>query len=112
VCKLKVDGVDFMLQEPWPWDRHYDPLFFSHKSHGAGYRYEMGVCIQTGHIVWVNVPFKCGAWPDLNIFCRDLKDRLAPGEKFEADSGYRGDDRIRTPHDVANMADWRAKYVA
>jgi hypothetical protein len=109
---MTVDGVDFILQEPWPWDRHYNPRFFSHKSQGAGYRYEMGVCIQTGDIVWVNGPFKCGDWPDINIFRRDLKGRLAPGEKVEADAGYRGDDSIRTPNDVANMVDRRAKSVA
>jgi hypothetical protein len=74
------------MQEPWPWDRHYNPSVLSHKSQGAGYRYEMGVCIQTGDIVWVNGPFKCGDWPDINIFRCGLKGRLAPGEKVEADS--------------------------
>jgi hypothetical protein len=85
---------------------------FSHKSQGAGYRYEMGVCIQTGDIVWVNGPFKCGDWPDINTFRLDLKGRLAPGEKVEADVGYRGDNSIRTPNDVANMVDRPAKSVA
>jgi hypothetical protein len=41
-----------------------------------------------------------------------LKGRLAPGEKVEADAGYCGEDRIRTPNDVANMVDRRAKSVA
>jgi hypothetical protein len=72
----------------------------------------MGVYIQTGDIVCVNGPFKCGEWPDINIFCRDLKGRLAPGEKVETDAGYRGDDSIRTPNEVAHMVDWRAKSVA
>jgi hypothetical protein len=72
----------------------------------------MDVCIQTGDIVWVNGSFKCGDWPDINILHRDLKGQLAPGEKVEADTGYRGDDSIRTPNDVANVADRRAKSVA
>jgi hypothetical protein len=72
----------------------------------------MGVCIKTGHIFRVNGPFKCGDWPDINIIRLDLKGQLAPGDRVEADTGYRGDDSIRTPNDVENMVDQRAKYAA
>jgi hypothetical protein len=72
----------------------------------------MGVCIQSGDIVWVNGPFKCDDWTDLNLFCCDLKGRLAPSEKVETDSGYYGDNKIRTPYDVENMADRRANSLA
>jgi hypothetical protein len=65
----------------------------------------MGVCIQTSDSVWVNGPLKCGDWPDINICLFDLKGRLAPGEKVEADAGYLGDDCIRTTNDAENMVD-------
>jgi hypothetical protein len=46
------------------------------------------------------------------MFCCDLKGRIAPGEKVEANAGYCGDDSIRTPNDVANMVDRSAQSVA
>ena len=59
-CKITVDGTDFRIQEPSP----FDPKWYSHKFRGPGLRYEIGVCIKTGWIVWVNGPFPAGAWPD------------------------------------------------
>ena len=54
------------------------------------------MCIQTGQIVWVNDPFPCGTWSDINIFRSGLKHMLEPGEKAEADNGYKGE-----PHHIA-----------
>lgn len=71
------------------------------------------MCIQTGHIVWVNGPFPCGAWPDIKIFRSALKYQLPAGEKVEADAGYRGENQcIRTPHNFFSRADIRAKATA
>ena len=70
------------------------------------------VCIQTGDICWINGPFKCGRWPDLSIFRRDLKQQLVPGEMVECDLGYRGDDACRHKHIFFNQADLNAKADA
>ena len=72
----------------------------------------MAVCIQTGDIVWINGPFKCGTWPDLNIYRLKLKFMLADGEMVVADKGYRGDETIRTPYTKISKTDTRAMHKA
>jgi hypothetical protein len=51
-----VDGTDFHIREPEP----FDPEWYTKKFNGPGVRYEVGIAIQTGYIVWVNGPFKPG----------------------------------------------------
>lgn len=71
--------------------------FYSHKFRSAGLRYEVGICILTGHIVWVNGPFRCGM-NDLQISRQALIGALEEGEMVEADRGYRGEHlKIKTP---------------
>jgi hypothetical protein len=109
ICKVTVDGVDFPIQEPSP----FSPKWFSHKFKGPGLRYEIAVCIQTGHIVWIHGPFPCGPWPDLKIFRSNLKNRLCPGEMVEANNGYRGEPRkVHTADDCRSRVDRRAKETA
>ena len=74
-----------MITEPSP----FDPKWFSHKFKGPGLTYEVGVCIENGHIVWVYGPFPCGRYADLTIFKMGLKLLLSQGEKVLADGGYR-----------------------
>lgn len=85
ICKISVDGTDFRIYEPKP----FDSMWYSHKFRGPGVRYEVGVCIQTGWIVWINGPFPCGTWPDLRIARSALIDALDSGEKYLADGGYK-----------------------
>jgi hypothetical protein len=85
VCKVTVDGTDCPIQEPSP----FNPGWYSHKFKGPGLRYELGICIRTGWIVWVNGPYPCGHWPDINIFRHKLVYKLDPGEKVLGDGGYR-----------------------
>jgi len=85
-CKLSVDGTDFMVYEPRPFDWKW----YSEKFHGAGLRYEIGVCIQTGWICWVNGPFPCGSWPDIQISQDSLVYELLPDKFVLADRGYGG----------------------
>jgi hypothetical protein len=82
---MTVDGTDCPIVEPSP----FDSKWFSHKFRGAGLRYEVGVCIQTGNIVWVNGPFPAGTWSDLKIFKAKLANHLLPGEMVEVDGTYR-----------------------
>ena len=94
VALVSVDGTDFEIYQWQPfWTGWY-----SHKFRGPGLRYEVGVCILTGDIVWIHGPFPCGRWPDLKIFRSALKHALSAGEKVVADRGYRGEpDFIITP---------------
>jgi hypothetical protein len=103
-----VDGTDVEIWEPTPFSKSW----FSHKFKSAGLRYEVGVCIQTGDIVWVNGPFKCGRWNDLSIFRNDLKLLLLPREQVEADGGYRGDTKTRTPAMANTWAEYKKKKAA
>ena len=93
VCLISVDGVDCPIQETYP----FDPKIFSEKLNGPGYKYEIGICIKTGWIVWVNGPFKAGK-NDKTIFGEDgLKDALHDDEGVEVDSGYQGNDKLKNP---------------
>ena len=94
-CFASVDGTDVRVQEPSP----FDPLMYSHKFRASGIRYEVGVCIATGQIVWLNGPYKCGAKADVTIFREGMKNRLAAGERVVADKGY-GDQLCLTPRNV------------
>ena len=105
---MTIDGTDCPIQEPVPFSR----IWYSHKFRGAGLRYEVGVCIQTGDICWINGPFKCGRWVDLAIFRRDLRQRLLPGEMVECDGTYLGEPACRHKHIIRNVADGRAKAAA
>ena len=92
-CLMSVDGTDFRILNPTKFWKGW----YSHKFKGPGLRYEVALSIQGGDIVWVNGPFPAGAWPDINIFRGWLKKELLPGERVEADDGYRGDISLDTP---------------
>jgi len=88
ICLVTVDGIDFEMNEPSPFHKRW----YSHKSNGPGLQYEIGICIQTGWIVWRNGPFACGDWVDLSIARYAITEQLGPGEKYLADGGYRSQD--------------------
>ena len=98
-CKVSVDGTDFKVAQIKPFWKGW----YSHKFKGPGLRYEVGVSIQCGDIVWINGPFPCGAWPDIKIFRQALKGKLiSAGERVEADDGYRGEPRcVDLPKEMA-----------
>ena len=109
ICRITVDGTDFRIQEPIP----FDPRWFSHKFKSAALRYEVGICIQTGEIVWINGPFACGSWPDLRIARTDLIYMTDPEEKILADGGYAdGDEFFEVPHKGEVSEDQRMKARA
>ena len=84
ICVITVDGTDFLIDEPTPRSRRWCSQKFKH----AALRYEIGICIQTGWIVWVNGPYPAGQWPDLSISRDGLNQALKKGEMFVADGGY------------------------
>lgn len=95
LCKVSIDGTDFRIESG------SKKKYWSHKFQAPGLRYEVGISIQSGFIVWVNGPFPCGQYPDIVIFRHRLKHVLKYcEEKVEADDGYRGEnDYIELPSD-------------
>jgi hypothetical protein len=95
-------------------DRRYFFIgLYSHKFKKAALRYELGVCIRTGDLVWIHGPFPAGDWNDLAIFLNAIKYYLLPGECVEADDGYKAEDPavVRAPGAVRFMEDkhWHMK---
>ena len=70
---MSVDGTDCPVQEPSIFDRR----MYSHKFKSAGLRYEVGIGVDFGNIVWVNGSYKCGEFNDLKIF-RDKLHQVLP----------------------------------
>ena len=117
-CKIYHDGVDFKCfnkQNPFlesrpEWRRYpFDPSYNSHKFNGAGLRYGISTCIQTGEIVSCHGPFPADKWADITIYQKYVKPMLAPGEMVEADAGYHGDPTIRGPLDYCCQSEKSAK---
>lgn len=108
-CKVTVDGTDFKIRQP----TEFNTMWYSKKFNGPGLRYEVGICIQTGHIVWINGPYPCGANHDITIFRKNLKWCLNQNERVEADKGYRGEDLfVSVPEDYRNEEHKKAKNHA
>ena len=101
--------MDFPINEPlYSRNTVEFVIWFSHKINGPALRYELGVCIQTGDIVWIAGPFPPGQWPDSVIFDFAMKKELAEGERVEADAGYMGPDLpVRHPNDFGGNEQWK-----
>lgn len=100
-CLLSVDGLDCMVNEPWPFDEKW----YSQKFNGPAVKYEIAVCIKTGYIVWLNGPFVASA-SDATICINGLIPLLADDEGLKVDAGYRGHDKFKRP-ETANSRDGR-----
>lgn len=95
----------------------FSPKWYSHKSNGPGLRYEIGVGIHSGALVWLHGPFPCGTHSDTTIFRNNLKKKLGRNESIIADCGYTDSKcvskfqtsnkhkfrRIRARHERVNM---------
>lgn len=108
ICRVSIDGTDFRIYEPTP----FSPRWFSHKFKGPGLRYEVGVAIHTGWLVWIHGSFPCGEWPDLRIAHDALIYCLDPGELYVADAGYGdGNQYSLTPNGLHNFDQWQMATV-
>ena len=96
-CLMLVDGNDFCI--PQMGAAVKGNAFASHKYAGkSSLRYELGVDIIASRLVWIQGPYPAGKWPDIKIFNAVLSHFLEPGERVEADGGYRGQvDEIKCP---------------
>lgn len=83
-CFCSLDGVDFKIREPVPFSR----LWYGHKFKAAGLRYEIGLNIRNGSMVWVNGGYPCGEYPDLKLARESYVLSVNHGEKTIADKGY------------------------
>jgi hypothetical protein len=90
-CFMSVDGTDCPVMEPWPFDKKW----YSEKLNGPGVKYEVGVCIKTGEIVWFKGPFVASK-NDSTIFIEDLANRLCDNEGVEVDAGYKGHNKLKS----------------
>ena len=100
LCLLTVDGTDYRIQEPWPFEKEYNKKWYSHKFKAAAVWYEIGIAIKMGHICWYHGPFPAGI-PDISIFRMKLKHCLGCCEKVIADMGYKGESKVSLPNDKA-----------
>jgi hypothetical protein len=91
-CMMTVDGTDFRI--PQKGAAMKGNAFASHKYAGkSALRYELGVDILAGNLVWIQGPYPAGKYTDIEIFNKVLRNFLEPGERVEADEGYRGQTR-------------------
>ena len=103
-CFISVDCTDCPIKEPHPFNEG----FFSHKIRAAAYRYEVGISIKQGDIVWVSGPWPAGI-PDETIFKSRISKLMGENELAECDSGYRGLEKATTPRVASFSADRKQK---
>ena len=59
--------------------------------------------------MWIQGPYPAGKYTDIKFFNKVLRNFLEPGERVEADEGYRGHpDKIKCPGNDMNPAENRA----
>lgn len=75
-------------------------MWYSHKFHGPGLRYEIGLNIQTGDIVWKHGGYPCGSYSDLRLARTAYVLSVDVGEKTLADKGYRDGIFFILPNDT------------
>jgi hypothetical protein len=81
--------------------------FASHKYVGkSALRYELGVDILVGNLVWIQGLYPAGKYTNIVIFNKILCHFLDPGKRVEADNGYdvRHSDKINCPENCCNPA--------
>ena len=85
-CLMSIDRTDFRIPQTGTAIR--GNAFASHKyMFKSALRYEIGVSILGGDLVWIQGPYPAGAFNDIKIFNKVLRHFLEPGERIEADNG-------------------------
>jgi hypothetical protein len=70
-CLMTIDGTNCRIQQKGVARR--GNTFGSHNYAGkSALRYELGIDILKGNLVWVEGPYPAGAWPDIKIFLNTL----------------------------------------
>jgi len=104
-CLMSIVGTDFRI--PQTGEAKTGNWFASHKySFKSALRYEIGVSIIGGDLVWIQGPYPAGRFNGIAIFNKVLRHLLEPGERVEADNGYVGAaDKIKCPGNPCNPAE-------
>ncbi len=85
---VSLDATDCPIEEPLTQEGATNPSYYSHKLKGAGLKYEIGLCIRTGNIVWVHGGVPCGDFSDLTLARSMYLSFVDDGELTVADDGY------------------------
>ena len=91
-----MDGTDFPVNEVTP----FNPQYFSHKFLSAGVRYDVGLNIVTGEVVYWGGGYPAGMHNDLELARIGIVPLLQPGEKVIADKGYEDRNYFIFPTDL------------
>ncbi len=107
-CTMTVDGTDFRIPPKGIVEK--GNAFASHKYAGkSALRYELGVDILTGNLVWIQGPYPAGKYTNIRFFNKVLHHFLEPGKQVEANEGYCSHpDKIKCPRNDPNPAENRA----
>lgn len=73
---MSMDRIDFCIYKPTPFLK----IWYSHKFKGVTLWYEVGLCIETGNIVWINGLYLPGVFNDIGFFRDAMKGSLHDGE--------------------------------
>jgi hypothetical protein len=85
-CTMTVDGTEFHI--PQKGIATKGNAFGSHKYVGkSALRYELGVIILTGNLVWIKGPYPAGKYTNIKKIYKVLRNFLEPGERVEAVRG-------------------------
>ena len=100
---ISVDGVHCRTYEA---RKNPTAKVYSHKTHGPGVAYELGIAVYENRLVWINGPFHASTH-DITIFRGEaermfpnpndpseresLKSKLSDGQRAVADGGYKGE---------------------
>jgi hypothetical protein len=83
---MSINGTNFRILQKGPATR--GNAFASHKyAMKSALRYELGINILAGNLVWVSRPYPAGKWNDIKIFMNKLAHCLEPGKRVKADNG-------------------------
>ena len=80
-----MDATDCPIKEPSPFDRKW----YSHKLNGPGLKYEIGLNIRNGNIIWVNGGLFCGQYSDFKLARDEYTSSVSYGELTIADDTYK-----------------------
>lgn len=105
--------TDFSVYEPIEFSSEW----FTHKMNGSALRYEVGCSVELAKIISMYGSFPAGT-PDVTIFRKHLKFRLATSDEFGiADSGYTEERCMQPPgatscyHDIFGRVPGRHRTV-
>lgn len=87
---MSIDGTDFRITQTGPVSKGNPFASFKYKGKSA-LRYEVGLDILEGNLIWIRGPYPAGKYNDITIFRDCLAHQLEPYERVVADKGYVGE---------------------